>query len=222
MLLNLNKPIKNKPIQNKPIQNLINENTPIYNETETIHNDKLCFRNICNIIHTLTTINIPSIKKQSIYEAVLIEFRILPHLDFLIKNTILHLGSEWSHTIICGPLNYNYMKNICNSISNNINVIQVPFNNLNQTTYSLLLASLQFWDLLHGNKILIYQEDSIIFKYNINDFLNWDYIGAPWFPTNNDTIKLVGNGGFSLRDKNVMIKTIRSMNIFNIKKIFTK
>ena len=37
-----------------------------------------------------------------------------------------------------------------------------------------------FWNLFASKKILIHQEDSIIFKNNINDFLKYDYIGAPW------------------------------------------
>jgi hypothetical protein len=108
------------------------------------------------------------------------------------------------------------MVNLCNSISPHINVIHLNINNLNTTTYSLLLADIKFWNLLHGTKILIYQEDSIIFKNNINDFIKWDYIGAPWPQHQNDTLTLVGNGGLSLRTKQCMIDVIHKQNINNI------
>ena len=67
--------------------------------------------------------------------------------------------------------------------------------------------------MLHGDKILIYQEDSIIFKSNIDDFLEWDYIGAPWPATQNDAPILVGNGGFSLRTRKVMLDVIATIPI---------
>jgi hypothetical protein len=75
------------------------------------------------------------------------------------------------------------------------------------------LASLKFWNLLSGEKILIYQEDTIIFKSNIDDFIKWDYIGAPWSTTQNDNMSGVGNGGLSLRTKSIMVKIIKSIGI---------
>jgi len=195
---------KNKPFfQFKPI--------------EVEFNDKVEFRNFCSMYTPyIKNIELPTIKKQTLYEAVLIEFRILPHLEFLIRNTILKLNSDWCHTIICGNLNYSYMVELCNSISPNINVIRVNHDNLNRSTYSILLASIDFWNLLQGTKILIYQEDSIIFKQNMNDFIKWDYVGAPWPKYQNDTISSVGNGGFSLRTKQCMMDVIHKKDIHDM------
>lgn len=180
--------------------------------------NKEIFRIFCTE-HTkyIKNIELPEIKKQTNYEAVLIEFRILHNLEFILRNAIIKLGSEWCHTIICGNLNYDYMYNLCGSISPNINVIKLDHDNLNQSTYSILLASIEFWNNFKGNKILIYQEDSIIFKSNIMDFIEWDYIGAPWPKTQNDTLICVGNGGISLRTKSVMIDVIKTQDIKNIK-----
>ena len=189
------------------------------NTTNNVHYKtyKEEFRLFCsNYIKYIKNIELPKIKKKLKYESVLIEFRILPHLEFLIRNTILKLGKDWSHTIVCGNLNYIYMKHLCFTISPNINVIKLDYDNLNQSTYSKLLATTSFWNLFNGFKILIYQEDSIIFKNNINDFLLWDYIGAPWKKTQNDTENCVGNGGFSLRTKDVMIQVINEHNIKDI------
>ena len=60
---------------------------------------------------------------------------------------------------------------------------------------------------------MIYQEDSIIFKNNIEDFLKWDYIGAPWPKYQNDNRSGVGNGGVSLRTRSIMIQVIHKVNI---------
>jgi hypothetical protein len=105
------------------------------------------------------------------------------------------------------------MQDMCKNISPNIKIIHTNYDNLMPSQYSKFLSSLDFWHLLSGRKILIYQEDSLVFRNNINDFLYYDYIGAPWPLHTNDNKSGVGNGGISLRTKDVMIKIIRSKNI---------
>jgi hypothetical protein len=160
-------------------------------------------------------IELPSIPINTFKEAVLIEFRQMPHLEFLIRNAIYKLKSEWSHTIVCGNLNYEYMRSMCNYISPNIKVIKIDYDNLSPYQYSELLGSVSFWKLFTGEKILLYQEDTCIFKSNINDFICWDYIGAPWPPEDNINSNNVGNGGFSLRTTKCMIDTINKISIYN-------
>jgi len=150
--------------------------------------------------------------KVSLYESVLIEFRIFPHIEFLIRNTIFKLGPEWCHTIICGNLNYDMVERICKSISHNINIIKLDVDNMTQSEYSEFLTTLDFWNLLRGEKILIYQEDSIIFKNNIQEFIDYDFIGAPFLKNSNDTPNCVGNGGLSLRSRSIMIEVIKKIN----------
>jgi hypothetical protein len=174
----------------------------------------LYFRYTCfkyNIF--MKSIITPKIKKTSINEAVFIEFRNFSHVEFIIRNAIIQLGNEWSHTIICGNNNHDMITNICNEISNNINIIKLDVENKTQTEYSKMLTTSEFWNLLHGEKILIYQEDSFIFKKNIQEFMHFDFIGAP-FPKNvNDTPNLVGNGGLSLRSKSKMLEVIEKKSV---------
>ena len=165
------------------------------------------YRYFCyNCLNLISNKEYPKLELDLLLETVLIEFRILPHLEFLIKNIILKLGNKWSYTIVCGNLNYKYILNICYNL--NIKIIKLNIDNLEVSNYNKLLTSIEFWNLFKGNKILIYQEDTFIFKSNINDFLEWDYIGAP-FPKDNNVNKLqVGNGGLSLRTKNCMIEVL--------------
>jgi hypothetical protein len=227
--LNKNDQIRKNIIMNKKL----NTNNQIYfNNTvqsdvinqdnkqplNNIINYKEEFREICNNYTIyLQNIELPIIQKNQNYEAVFIEFRILPNIEFLIRNAILKLGDKWSHTVVCGNLNYNYIVNLCYTIHKNIRIIKINYNNLNPSTYSILLATTYFWNLFTGNKILIYQEDSIIFKSNIDEFLQYDYVGAPWKKTQNDTTNCVGNGGLSLRTKQIMIDVINKIDIHNIK-----
>jgi hypothetical protein len=180
----------------------INKNTVITNND---HNFRLlCFK----LNYFMKYALLPKIIENSLYEAVFIEFRNFPHIEFIIRNAIIKLGSKWSHTVICGNLNYMLIKNICKTISSNINIIKINVNNMTQTEYSEFLTTRDFWNLLKGEKILIYQEDSIIFKDNINQFLEYDFIGAPFLKSSNDTPNCVGNGGLSLRTKSKMIEVI--------------
>lgn len=192
--------------------NKIMEYINLTNDTEIsfLSDKKKAFRYFCyNYTSLFDRIKLPDIKIGSDKEAVLIEFRILPHLEFIIKNAVYKLGSEWSQTVVCGDVNYEWMKILCQKINPNIKLIKLPYSNLNPEKYSELLTSLEFWNKLSGEKILIYQEDTIIFNSNYSDYLKWDYIGAPWPQIFNNNLMNVGNGGFSLRTKLVMIDAVK-------------
>jgi hypothetical protein len=185
--------------------NITNENA--------INNPENSFRLLCfKMNYFMKNIPLPKIKQFSLYEAVFIEFRLFPHVEFLIRNTIYKLGSKWSYTIICGNLNYDLIESICKSISPNINIIKIDVDNMTQTEYSKFLTTREFWNLLRGEKILIYQEDSIIFKNNIQKFIDYDFIGAPFLKNTNDTPNCVGNGGLSLRSKSIMFEVINKFS----------
>jgi len=183
-----------------------------YNNTCTYNsNEKLKFREYClENLEKVKNINLPEVSKESIYEAVLIEFRIFPHLEFIIRNNISKLGKEWSYTIVCGNLNFDFMTTMCSSISENIKIIKLDYGNIDVKKYSEILTSVDFWNLFKGEKILIHQEDSLIFRDNIKEFIQWDYIGAPWQKYDKVNLKHVGNGGFSLRSKQCMINIINN------------
>ena len=185
--------------------------------TDDIFSDpKNEFRYFCfRYLNYIRLYELPEIPKESKMEAVLIEYRCFPHIEFILRNTINKLGENWAHTIICGNNNYNFVKNIINNISSHIKIINSGHENLTQNDYSNFLTTKKFWDLLVGEKILIYQEDTCIFKKNIYDFINFDYIGAPWNKNQNDTPNNVGNGGLSLRTKKCMIDVINTITLEN-------
>lgn len=183
-------------------------------EHEVLSNPKQEFRYFCyRYLDYMRSIELPIINQNNYYEAVLIEYRRLPHLEFLIRNCIHKLGEEWSQTIVCGNLNYNYMLDVVKNIDRNIKVIKTDYDNVIPSQYNLMLSCTDFWKLFTGEKILIYQEDTFIFKNNIMDFIQWDYIGAPWPKCQNDTPNCVGNGGLSLRSKSAMIGVIKRIGI---------
>jgi hypothetical protein len=201
-----------KPELNENYLKNIEEFKKKYNDYGVnIDDPKIEFRYFCfRYLNLIRKYEIPKIKKNKKLESVIVETRELPHIEFIIRNNIIKLGEEWSHTVICGNNNYEFMFNMCKNISTEIKIIKLDFDEITIPKYSELLSGIYFWDLLYGDKILIYQEDSIIFKKNIKDFLHFDYIGAPW-----DSLKFnnecVGNGGFSLRTKSLMKSIINKV-----------
>lgn len=172
--------------------------TKPYNQIE-----KEKFRDYCNSkLDFIRGLTLPEISFDKKYEAVLVEFRNFTHLEVILKNAIIKLGSEWSFTIVCGKDNSELIKSMCLGI--NVRIIILDEDNMTVNKYSEMLKTEKFWNLFVGEKILIYQEDSFIFRKGIEKFIGYDYIGAPF----QHPFK-VGNGGFSLRTRQVMIDCIK-------------
>ncbi len=182
----------------------------LFGFTDSEHNKfrYICYKNIPKI----RTCQLPTdIELNLDYEAIFIEFRNLPHIEFLIRNTVLKLGNQWSYTIVCGNLNYATIKEFCDCISPNIKIIKMEYDNININQYNNFFFDLKFWDLFIGKTLLIYQEDSIVFKNNVIDFINYDFIGAPYYmgTTRDFMVPYHSNGGFSIRKKETLIKLLK-------------
>lgn len=166
---------------------------------EFVKKQKQIFTTYC-LSKEMSIPTLPIIKKNKKLEAVLVEFRLLPHLGFILKNAIYKLGSEWSFTVICGNLNYHFFENLKKEIDRDIKIIHKNIDNITREEYSVMMLDSNFYKQFTGSKILIFQEDSIILSKLSNYFLQYDYIGAPF------ANKEVGNGGLSLRSKDIMIQ----------------
>lgn len=71
--------------------------------------------------------------------------------------------------------------------------------------YNLLLTDKEFWKKYYEyDRVIIFQSDSEILKPGIEQFFEYDYIGAPWKDYDSDYFPYVGNGGLSIRNPKVM------------------
>jgi hypothetical protein len=175
-------------------------------------NKKILHRYNCYVqLGLIKHVILPEITQNNVNETILIEFRPMLQLEFLLRNTILKLP-EWSHTVVCGNLNYKCIKSICDRISANITIIRLNIDNLTPSDYSKLLMTKDFWLNFKGEKLLLYQEDTMLFHNQTAEFLQYDYIGAAWPIDQDDNLYGVGNGGFSLRSKAKMIECIEKVN----------
>jgi hypothetical protein len=214
--IQVNKTIKIKNILEILITNKIIQQSEVKYLEDKKLDIKQKYRNFCN--SELTYVynwTLPIIQQNKNYEAVIIETRKLEHIEILVRNCIYKLGSDWSHTIICGNYNYNSIKKMVDKIKRDIKIIKLNQNTLTQNEYNNMLLTSEFWNLFIGEKILIYQEDTLIFNNNIIDFIHWDYIGGAFKHDCVEGIN-VGNGGLSLRSKTKMLNIIEQVPINNI------
>lgn len=97
-------------------------------------------------------------------------------------------------------------------------IIQEPLLDVNVfhiDIYNELLKSRGFWKGMKAERCLIIQDDGVILRPGIEQFLQFDYVGAPWADAvGNEYLKnevnpdMVGNGGLSLRSVPRMIEVI--------------
>lgn len=151
-------------------------------------------------------------------EVVIIEFRALPHLEAILRNAIRWIGPTRRYTLAGGLLNAVWRTELAASVHAEVHIVTFSdiAHNPTRDDYNRLLLQPRFWKAFEGDKILIVQEDSLIFREGIDAFLQYDYIGAPWYyaPMPEKPTARVGNGGFSLRTKQVMLDTLDKYESF--------
>jgi hypothetical protein len=113
--------------------------------------------------------------------------------------------------------------NGCAEQCNFYDVVLISFERPTQTEYNykfILIDKLSFTDYnkfvvsklhkyIHSEFCLLIQWDGFVLNPNAwqDNFLNYDYIGAPWYVNKFTKNFLVGNGGFSLRSKKYLQTT---------------
>jgi len=157
------------------------------------------------------------------YTAIIIEPRKHKALSFVLNNVLECLSEEWKIVFFHGNNNIEYSKNIVTNLNktfnNRIQLVHLHVDNLDQKTYSEVLVSKSIvYDYINTEYFLVFQTDSMMFKKNahlMNEFVNsnYDYIGPPWLVCEYIPTKerdFIGNGGFSLRRTNKMLKIIEN------------
>lgn len=162
------------------------------------------------------------------YTAFIVEPRKHKALSFVIKNFLENLPEEdWSFIIFHGNKNLDYVNNILeNDITERdrtrITLINLHIDNLTTCEYSDMFKRKDFYDHIPSETFLVFQTDTMIFeehRHIIYDFLDYDYVGAPWKKSFEwaKQFNYVGNGGLSLRKKSKMLELIKNIDIHIIK-----
>jgi hypothetical protein len=82
--------------------------------------------------------------------------------------------------------------------------------------YNTIMLDIKFWKQFSMfKKVLLFQTDAMMFKYGLESYMAYDYIGSPW-PIDYGIAKGVGNGGFSLRTIQAMITCLEKKDTITI------
>ena len=145
------------------------------------------------------------IPKNSDKVAVIIEPRKHPLLKYVIYNFMYFLANKgWSLHIFCGTDNVEFVSDITKEFNGYIHLTILPYSNLNEQMYNVLLTNSGFYKRIwmEPKHILIFQTDCLLFSTELEEFLKWDMIGAAWQHS-----PFRGcNGGLSLRNRESMIR----------------
>ncbi|CAF0884594.1 unnamed protein product [Didymodactylos carnosus] len=173
-----------------------------------------------NIIVDTKSIGVISPKNiKPMYSAVTFDFRNIDMLIYTILNIRHHLPNEWPIQIFHGKENYQFLLN--STLSTYIKLQQIILHELTPFTghqgwgwyTNHMLTNLSFWEKILGEKVLFFQMDTLFCAntpHRITDYLVYDFIGAPWHSKFHlPPGIIVGNGGFSLRNKNKTIKLLK-------------
>ena len=141
------------------------------------------------------------------FNCVLIENRNDPHIETILLNMINFTHMDIGVQIFYTNENKNFINNIIGKYNLlNINTCQVIGFDL-RTQYNEFLFSKFFYDNVIGEKILIFQTDSLLLQQLDMKYFEYDWIGAPWYFGDRHTMKepfknklRIGNGGFNIRN----------------------
>lgn len=156
------------------------------------------------------------------YRAVTVVHEPCSTLAFTLTNFAGNLGPDWpllvvytpkAEAAVLGAKTVQYMSRYGSLDAVPLSALGIP--GLDElatvTQYSRLLVHPHFWQAMHAEKVLTFQVDSVLCSgsaFSVDDFLAYDYIGAPWIHNNN----AVGNGGLSLRSVDRMLHIARHHN----------
>jgi hypothetical protein len=142
---------------------------------------------------------------------VIVEPRKHPYLLPVIKNFMMLLQSKgWGLIILHGTENETFVKEGLAGWKTPV-FISLGVDNMPGKIYNEYLKSAGFWKQLLQlgcKRSLIFQVDTLLFDTNIEDFFEYDYVGAPWLYSYFPEIPQlhVGNGGLSLRKTEIMLE----------------
>ena len=145
--------------------------------------------------------------------ALMLESRIFSHTELLLRQFSRFLPDTFIIHIYVTNNVYDQYIELAKLLNNNIIIKLLPaqFKLTSINDYNNIMLNISFWNLFSNyTYVLIFQSDTMIYRYGINSFLQYDYIGAPWSNTHN--ILVGGTGGLSIRNINAMIYCLKNKN----------
>jgi hypothetical protein len=148
---------------------------------------------------------------QNTKVAVIVEPRKHEFFEEVIRNVMFILPKDWNLHIITHKDHKEWVESLFPNWQIKISTIEKP--NFTVDDYNQFLMTESFWTNIDEENILIFQTDVMLFNDNIDDFIQYDFIGANYFDVNHTSVNNGGNnGGFSFRHKTAMIDCIQKLS----------
>ena len=144
-----------------------------------------------------------SIPRNTNKSIILVERRIHENLAFILRN-MFYFARNWSITVVCSDINYNYLKTICGNNANKIRLLLLlegnPDRDIARTEYNDLLKSKEFYEMLPFEHLFFVEMDTYLRKPIDESMFDYDYVAAPY----NWDFSSAG-GGMSYRKKSAIL-----------------
>ena len=134
-----------------------------------------------------------------------------PALEFVMKNVLENLGPQWNLIIFPGSENKAAVKKLIEDLpdkwESRASLCDIDLETMDEDAYNKLMMSDRILKKIPTEMFLVIQTDSLICKEGkdlLDDFMEFDYVGAPW-----EGRDALGNGGFSLRRKSKMLEILK-------------
>ncbi len=160
------------------------------------------------------------------YVALIVEPSINAYFEFAVRTIVRQLTSnsklKWNLHVMHSEANAHFVRTVLQDLdrAGKVQFSSIPVNVHVVGDYNQLTKKAVFWEhySLPGAKVLLFQSDTVMLgnATSIDDFMDLDYVGAPWHNEWNDNLNAaralpgghfkegVGNGGFSLRSGEIM------------------
>jgi hypothetical protein len=144
--------------------------------------------------------------------AVILEPRREPLLEYVLKNVMHFLGEGWGLQIFAGNKNEDYVREITRNWKT-VHIENIGVDNLRREEFRALRKDPEFWKKMRGETLLCFETDTLLCRRGVDEFLGYDFIGAPWTEKMaiSPTVR-IGNGGLSVRRRDAMIDICESCN----------
>jgi hypothetical protein len=143
--------------------------------------------------------------------AVIVETRRHPHLSYVLRNLMHFLDESWGLCIVHGSGNREFVEETVRGWGD-VLLVDSGVAQMTTESYSALKCRSSFWERIPSEHVLLFQTDSLLRRKGVEDFLEYDYVGAPWMHVlveQGSAEGPVGNGGLSLRRKSAMLRILR-------------
>lgn len=135
---------------------------------------------------------------------VIVENRIVPDFREICKNHKKYTG--WDLLVVHGRGNKNYVQQEVFDLGGYF--LDVAEYVRDGNSYNNLLTIKTFWEFMPCENILIFQHDSRLLRYGVEEFMDYEFVGAPI--VHEQLPMPCMNGGLSLRKKSKMLQILEN------------